>query len=163
MDLLAQCSAHLKSYGGHQKAAGIHIDKTAIEAFRLTLNSALKEKVDPQALVPSLSIQAQICLDQINLKLVEELESLKPFGEENPKPLFVTRGLLKRSPVKKAGQGYYLWVSDGAATYEAGIYDKDLLDIIEYSAAFDAVFSIERNTYRNEPRLTIKDARINSD
>jgi len=45
----------------------------------------------------------------------------------------------------------------GAAVYDAGI-----LEVIDYAARFDILYSLEYNTYHNEPRLTVKDVRLTS-
>lgn len=160
METLDQCSGHLDVFGGHRKAAGIHIKKTEIEAFRKKINEVIKGAISKEDLIPILEIDAQLDFSQIDIKLALDLEQLKPFGEENSKPLFVTRFINKKAAGQKVNSGFSLWLSNGSLTFEGIVYDKDVLDIIRCSDAFDIVFTLERNAFHNVPKLVIKDARI---
>ena len=85
---------------------------------------------------------------------------LKPFGEENPVALFLTTNVFKKGPAQKVNNGYSLWVSSGEYVLEAVIYDKDILEIINYAETFDIVYSIDKNRYHNTPKLIIRDTRL---
>jgi single-stranded-DNA-specific exonuclease len=160
IEILEQCAEYLLVYGGHKKAAGIKISKDRLEIFKNKINEKIEESLSPQDLIPFLEIDLALDFKDIDINLTGELEKLSPFGEENPPPLFVSFNIFKKSPLKKLNNAYSVWVSDGKRTFEAIVYDKNIMDIIEYADSMDIVYSLENNTYYNTPRLIIRDCRL---
>ena len=81
---LEECSDHLIRYGGHAMAAGITLNVDNIELFRERLNSVASEMLDDADLVPSLRLDAICTLGELNLSIVDSLESLQPLGQSLP-------------------------------------------------------------------------------
>ncbi|MCG6908736.1 MAG: single-stranded-DNA-specific exonuclease RecJ [Deltaproteobacteria bacterium] len=87
--LLSACSGLLISHGGHAMAAGLQIAVGKIDAFRQALNQAVQDRTiggKPAAILP---IDGPLDFRKITRRLTRDLEMLKPFGEQNPPPLFV--------------------------------------------------------------------------
>lgn len=158
--MLDKCADLLLLYGGHSKAAGVHISKLKLENFKERINSLIEENLSPQDFIPTLDIDGFLNFDNINMGLVEDLEKLKPYGEANPKPLFSTFNIFKKSNPKKINSGFSVWLSSGKKTFEGIIYDKDVLEIINYGDYFDIIFSLDKNYYHNLPKLIIRDLRL---
>lgn len=158
--VLGECSQFLHTYGGHRKAAGIQIFKEELEPFKEKINSLIKENSTPHDFIPVLGIDLKLDFKDIDISLVDEIDKLKPFGEENSEPLFVSYDIIKKSDPKKVNNGYFLWFSDGEMTFEGMIFDKDILEIVNYGSQFNIVYSLARNTYHNQPRLIIRDCRL---
>ncbi|MEP7076036.1 MAG: single-stranded-DNA-specific exonuclease RecJ [Acidobacteriota bacterium] len=94
LQALESCGGLFEQFGGHAAAAGMKIRADRIPDLRIQLNSyaaALFEKVD---LTPELLIDAVISPQTLDLKMVDELSLLEPFGAGNPKPVFLTKGLV---------------------------------------------------------------------
>jgi single-stranded-DNA-specific exonuclease len=160
MEALNKCSDHLHLYGGHRKAAGIHIFKEELATFKDKINSFIKENLTQKDLIPVLDVDLKIDFSEISLAFIEELDKLKPFGEDNPKPLFTSYGVTKKSVPRKIPMGYSVWFQEQGRIFEGIVYSRDLLQILEYGNSFDIVYSLEKNTYHNIPKLTIKDCRL---
>ncbi|MEI8350628.1 MAG: single-stranded-DNA-specific exonuclease RecJ [Candidatus Omnitrophota bacterium] len=160
MEVLEKCSDSLCTYGGHKKAAGIEIFKEGLEEFRERINTYIKNNTKPSDLIPVLEIDMQIGFSHITMDLIDEIERLEPLGEENPKALFVTTGVAKKSAPKRINNTYSLWLSEGALTFEGMISDKDMMEFAVYADRFDIVYSLEKNTYHQSPRLIIRDLRL---
>jgi single-stranded-DNA-specific exonuclease len=160
LEVLDKCAAKICSYGGHKKAAGIEIARQDLDAFRKNLNNHLKENIKPTDLIPVLDVDLKMSFEEINMEFIEELEKLKPFGEDNPKALFASFGVSKRSKPQKINSGYSVWLLSKDRTFEGIIYDKDILEIIEFADSLDIVYSLEKNGYHNIPKLIIRDARL---
>lgn len=162
LEALHSCSDFLASYGGHKKAAGIEILKEDIEDFRERLNKISREKLKNEKVIPRLYLDWELQFEDITMDLIEMIEKLKPFGEENRPPLFVTKKVLsKTSPKKINGSMYSFWISDGRCTYEAKFYERDgFLDMINYGKPLNIVYSLEKNYYYNAPRIVVKDLRL---
>lgn len=87
---LQKCSQHLEKFGGHKAAAGLSINKRHIPAFKEAfLNTATHLK--DEDFIPALSLDSSIHLDELNEKVVTEMDSLAPFGLGNPEPLLCSR------------------------------------------------------------------------
>lgn len=162
IEALDQCSQYLNGYGGHKKAAGISLHKETLSLFKDTLNSFIRDAIDPKDLVPILEIDLEIAFGDITLDFTEELSKLSPHGEENPQVVFMSKGVSKRSDPKKSGSKCVVWFSDGIATHE-GVIPEELSDLVKYAKKFDIAFSLEKNLYHNTVRLIIRDLKVAED
>ncbi|MCX5725019.1 MAG: DHHA1 domain-containing protein [Nitrospirae bacterium] len=89
---LASCREMLEAFGGHPSAAGVTIRESRIDEFRAKFSDAVAGWTHEGAKVPTLNVDAEVRLDEVNLKLIQEICSLHPFGAGNPEPTFaVTR------------------------------------------------------------------------
>ncbi|HBT46649.1 MAG TPA: single-stranded-DNA-specific exonuclease RecJ [Peptococcaceae bacterium] len=86
------CSEYLSACGGHGQAVGLEITADQVAPFREAFLAALEAACTGEAPQPMLELEAEVLFSQIDKRLVEELEALAPFGEENPRPLFLYRG-----------------------------------------------------------------------
>lgn len=163
MEALEKCSKSLCSYGGHKRAAGLEIFKEGLDEFRKNINNYIKENTQAQDLIPVLDLDLKLSFNDISNEFIEALDALEPFGEENPKAMFASFGVSKKSAAKKINSGYSIWLSDGNKTFEASVYDSGLLDILEYADKFDIAYTLQKNTYHNEPVLAIRDIAFSGD
>ncbi len=160
MQMLDKCADSLIAYGGHKKAAGVSINEDELENFREKINSLIEEELDKEDFIPSLDIDAKIDFNNIDMNLVEGLEKLKPYGEGNSKPFFVSYNISKRSQPQKISSFHSVWLSDNGTTFEGIVYDKDIVELLDFAESFDIAFSLEKNHYHNAPKLVIRDARL---
>ena len=160
IEALDKCADFLLVYGGHSRAAGIEIKKEQLDNFREKINALVKENLCPQNLIPAIDVDALLDFKNIDARLVQDLEKLKPYGEGNSKPFFAVRNISKKGVSKKINSYHSLWLSNGEVTLEAIIYDKDILAVINYADSFDIVFSLQMNYYHNAPKLIIRDCRL---
>ena len=87
LDAIKKCDKYLEKYGGHKAAAGLTIKSANIEGFKTEFIDLLNRLIAPDDLVPQIDIDAIISLDEINFRLVSEIERLSPFGISNREPL----------------------------------------------------------------------------
>lgn len=88
----------LHKFGGHAMAAGLSLPAELIPEFRQMINHTVRKSHPPDLQPASLVIEGTITLGEIfgdgrrrNLdeyQLLEELESLAPYGRGNPAPIF---------------------------------------------------------------------------
>jgi single-stranded-DNA-specific exonuclease len=95
--ILTACEAHLDHYGGHAMAAGLVLPWEALQAFEKQLLQTLAEQTSPEDYRPRLALDAEIRLHEITPRLLDQLESLQPFGQAMPEPLFMVRDSLVES------------------------------------------------------------------
>jgi len=101
---LRACSSHLKTFGGHAMAAGLTLTPENIEPFRRALNLYALDVLLEAQLAPQLQIDAEIILPQLDLKTVELLRRLGPFGQGNPPVRLAARHLKLVSPPRRVGK-----------------------------------------------------------
>ena len=90
---LSTCSDDLVHFGGHSMAAGLKIELKNIERFKTNFNHAITECVNPDVFAPNLFIDCELGFDDISDRLIDEIESLAPFGSGNPEPLFIAKNV----------------------------------------------------------------------
>ncbi len=84
---LARCASLLTSYGGHKAAVGLRLAAANIEVLRQQLNgSASRGPMDNGPL----HVDGPADFDELDPRLVRQLDRLGPFGHGNPRPTFVT-------------------------------------------------------------------------
>lgn len=89
---IAGCAHLLIGHGGHPGAAGLSLQPENIDAFRRELDRQIELHRTADG-PPSLPIDAELRLDEIDLPLIGEIVRLAPFGNGNPTPQFLSRGL----------------------------------------------------------------------
>ncbi len=94
MDALSACSDLLIEYGGHELAAGLTIAEENIDRFRTKINEYAKKHIPETESVLSVDVDCEVDFDEINLKSIEEIQLLEPFGLKNPVPMFVMRSVV---------------------------------------------------------------------
>lgn len=85
-----------EQFGGHRAAAGMTIASERIPELRKRLSEYADNVLSDDDLVPGLSVDAVLLPETIDLRLFEALSALEPFGQGNPKPVFVTKCLFLR-------------------------------------------------------------------
>ena len=83
----------LLRFGGHRAAAGFTAENDKLPALKEALLTHARDVLADVELSPVIDIDAQIPLHRVNGSLVQALARLAPFGEGNPEPVFLSRGL----------------------------------------------------------------------
>ncbi len=87
-DALERCADLLIQFGGHKGAAGLRVEERKIADFRARFQEVAREMRAPGADERQLVLDAAVDLSEVDVPLLERLEDMAPFGEENPSPLF---------------------------------------------------------------------------
>jgi len=91
-DVLAWVDARrpglLKAFGGHAMAAGLTLDRIALEPFRVAVGEAVEAILDGAELNHDILTDGELEGSELGLGLAMELEGLGPWGQRFPEPLF---------------------------------------------------------------------------
>lgn len=90
---LKACSKTLEGFGGHSMSGGLSIKIENIGLFRKEFENTVINMSLPEDSLPFVSIDHELGFNDINPNLIDELESLKPFGAGNPEPVFLARNV----------------------------------------------------------------------
>ncbi len=90
-DALDETADLLMRHGGHAAAAGFTIRNENLPAFIERMTALAQEKLGGLELLPTIAIDAELDLDEVDMDLYRELRKLEPTGIANPAPVFVSR------------------------------------------------------------------------
>ncbi len=119
---LGECHDLLLRHGGHALAAGLSLPAEKVEPLRQRLNELARRALKPEDLQPTLRLDAEVGLDEMNLEVLASLARLQPAGQGNPPVHFCARHLAHQRPLQRLGaekRHVKMWVTDAATTLEA--------------------------------------------
>jgi single-stranded-DNA-specific exonuclease len=155
-EALDQCSDLLERHGGHAAAAGFTVRNEQLEALAERLLGIAESKLADLELVPTLSIDADVPLSEMNWATAEWLGQMEPTGYANPSALFVSRNVpvTQATTVGSEGQHLKLSLGDDEVTRDAigfrmGERLSGLGDLV------DIVYHLEVNEWNGERRLQL--------
>ena len=114
VEVLGTCSDNLASWGGHPMAVGVSLLKTNLDEFRTRFADGVRAAAGGDLIEAILTISAWLTPEQIKEKLMDELESLQPFGQGNPEPVFGIRGVVLRQRPDIFKQAHFRFHFDDA-------------------------------------------------
>jgi single-stranded-DNA-specific exonuclease len=153
---LSELKDMLAGFGGHRQAAGLRMKTEMIDAFRGALSDMVKDRA-PE-LVPSLRIDADVSLREVNFNLVRELAAVEPFGYGNPEPVLGAKELEVIQP-RVVGNGHLKMKlrqkRSNTAVEAIGFDMARMMGHIEESYAVDAAFTPQINEWENGRTLQL--------
>lgn len=163
-EALAHCGDILKEFGGHRLAAGLTVHQDQVALLRERMNSYAAEHLDAVDMVPSLVIDGDLALSDLDINLVAMIDVLEPYGEGNRPPVFCSRDVvIKSRPAVLAKETLKFWVSDGTRTlsvvgFGMGKYQRDLA----LGQKVDVAYELGIDDWNKAPvvQLKLKDIRI---
>jgi len=93
IELLRKFEPDFINLGGHSAAAGFSIGADKLESLKSNLINSFKDINQGNLYKNHLHIEYPIDLSIFDEKLFEIVETLEPYGVENPSPLFLIKGL----------------------------------------------------------------------
>ena len=89
-ELIKENDSFLTKFGGHKMAAGLGLNAEDIAAFSEAINISAN-KLDPKDFIPKTEVSGILSSEDIDLELLELLESFEPYGEANARPSFLMK------------------------------------------------------------------------
>ncbi|MFV8280699.1 single-stranded-DNA-specific exonuclease RecJ [Christiangramia marina] len=166
-EALEACSEHIEQFGGHKYAAGLTLLEAEYDNFKRKFEEVVSETIDRQLLTPEIAIDAELDLKDITPKFYRILKQFAPFGPGNMSPVFLTRNLTDTGFGKCVGADkthLKCQVKQEGSNVKFDVIGFNLgekLNLIEQGKTFDAVFSLDENTWNGNTtiQLRLKDIR----
>jgi single-stranded-DNA-specific exonuclease len=159
---LDRCRDLLIRYGGHAAAAGFTIANDKLETLRGRLKELAAEQLEGVDLTPTLLIDAEVELSEVDWATQTLLTQLEPCGYANPSPLLLSRRAIVRDArtVGTDGSHLKLTLSDGRVVWDAIAFHQGQ-QADQLPRHIDVVYSLEVNEWQGEKRLqlNVKDLR----
>jgi single-stranded-DNA-specific exonuclease len=166
INALTQFSHYFINYGGHQKAAGLTVSADKYNQFKQEFIQYADQVLDEKDLIPKLTIDSVIDIDQINLNTARAIIDIGPFGETNQEPVLLIRDVLIKDIILLSRDKHLkLYVQKGNQLFEcvwwnSGIYKDELT----FGAKMDIAFKLNINNWQGTDRLqlTIEDLKYSN-
>src|SRR3989344_2050076 len=158
---LQKCDGYLTRYGGHAQACGFTLkDESAVEPFIEKIKQIFLETVDIKKIAPAIQIDAVVELADLNWDFFGQLEQFRPFGEGNPKPIFLAKNL-EVADIQTLGQDknhLKLLINDalGKSRKIVGFSFGSWFDKIKKGDKIDLVFDLDVNEWKGNRELQLK-------
>jgi single-stranded-DNA-specific exonuclease len=162
-EALDELSPLLERHGGHAQAAGFTIRNENLDQFQREIIEVAAAKLDLEQLAPSIPIDAELAIGDVDWALHDVLQKLEPTGYANPAPVFVSRDvqLYGHRAVGQDGAHLQLWVGDGRVkhgciAFRQGAWAGRLADRI------DLAYTISVNEWngRRDLQLVVQDIQV---
>jgi single-stranded-DNA-specific exonuclease len=142
---LTHAAPHLKRFGGHTAAGGFALYDESIPSFRAAILEFARQYPEP---VETVIADAMLEPSEVTNALLRQVQSLEPFGQGNPAPLFWVRDALRDAgSLGKEGKHFQ---------YKLGhVRGKQWGVGVPFSSGdpVDAVVAVEENSFNGRTSL----------
>jgi single-stranded-DNA-specific exonuclease len=164
-DCLERISDKLVNFGGHKKAAGLLVRKTDMGTFMEALEQEAakiyeeKGRSGEESEDDSINAECEILPEGLVFDSYREVSKLRPFGIGNPKPVFITYGLVVTGIAQMSnGAHIRLDLTDASGKYNisaVGFSMGDYFNILRAGDKIDIAYTLNEYCYRGETSLSL--------
>ncbi len=157
IEAIASQSSLLKTFGGHNMAAGLSLSTENLFEFRRGLSSFVRESLGTASVEPQLIIDAYLDLPEINLPFAGDIGRLAPFGNGNPPLTLATRNLhvKNRRTLGSRGDHLELRLADDDGNEQRVIWwFGDMTAVPE--GKFDLAYTVRPNIFNGKREALIE-------
>lgn len=154
VEALDSCRHLLVSGGGHDMAAGVSLREENLAAFREEFIAHVRGQADADTLVPKLHLDVEVRFSELTLELLDSYELLRPFGQGNPQPVFLSSRVevLEEPRLIKEKHLKFRFSQDGIE-HEAIYFHAAGMPLPK--PPWDIAFTIDRNQFRGQEKLSV--------
>lgn len=154
--MLMSCADVFDNYGGHPMAGGFSLSADKVEVLKSKILEFARENypIMPDA---ELVFSRETRIDELNVKTVELIENLAPFGEGNRKPLLLFKNctVSSRAPMKN-GKFVSFTARQGNASVRAYSFEISYDDFfVENNMSADIAAYAQINDYNGRKSVEL--------
>lgn len=162
-EALEGCAEHIEQFGGHKYAAGLTLHEDQYEAFKQKFEEVVSNTISEHLLIPEISVDCEVDLDEVNPKFYRILRQFAPFGPGNMTPVFMSSNL------RDTGYGKCVGTDDAhlrctiiqpgstvSPISAIGFNIGNKCDLITHRKPFKAAYSIDLNEWQGNVSLQLK-------
>ena len=160
------CRDLLTNFGGHKFAAGLSMHIADLPEFKRRFEEYVASHITPDQQKPTLDVEAEVELSDMNWKMYKILQCLEPFGPGNERPLFLCRNLINNRNTRAVSDGRHLHLdlTDRVVAMDGIAFGQgDKATHLQNGKSIDVCFYLEENTYRSRTTLQMnaQDIKLN--
>ncbi len=158
--ILSEIRDRFAEFGGHAQACGGTVRAGEFEAFGEAAREIFRLRVPEENRTAVLSLDGELSFAQLGEEFLAELERFEPFGEANPRPLFLARRVASRPGLRRVGERGCRGILASAGR-EVRAIAWNLSDRWQRLAAeeMDVAFHVKRNERYGNLEVEIVDVR----
>ncbi len=159
IEALQNSSKYLESYGGHLQAAGFTLAKENRDLFIHSMQVHAREFLSNSDQTPELVIDTELTGKDLNLGLVDQVDTIRPYGMKNERPTFIIRGVTLHN-LKRVGHDKNHLLGrlriDQADFKFIGFSIGDKINQIGDFTRADVVCHLEKNYYNGNASIELQ-------
>ncbi len=156
VEVLGTCCENLSSWGGHPMAVGIALPKIHVDAFRARFAEAVRTHSGSDVAEARLEVAAWLTPEQLNERLMEELDALHPFGQGNPEPVFGVRGVVLAGRIEVFKEQHFRFsIEDGRGRRLHGVAWKQAHRLPPPGSPIDLAVELKWNHFNGRKLLQL--------
>lgn len=154
---LDQCGDLLTRHGGHAAAAGFTVATAKLDALRQRLQAIAAEQLDGVELRPTLEIDAELPLEEVNWATHALLCQMEPCGVDNPQPVLLSRAVEVRRvrPMGSEGKHLRLTLCDERGAAWDAVFFRQGSRSDEVSGRVDVAYTLDANVWHGDRLLQL--------
>ena len=152
---LEPCCDLLEKFGGHEMAAGLTIQAKNFPAFTAAFQESCRGLLSHEHLEPRLQLDAELNLCELTLELLRWHELLQPFGQGNPQPLFLVRGVEPNAAPQVLKEKHLVLRLRQNGRHQRAIFFGGAEEPLP-EPPWDVAFRISADEYEGETRLQMQ-------
>lgn len=160
------CSDLLTAFGGHTHAAGLSMMKTNFDEFCRRFDTYVAAHILENQKQPTIFIDSEITLNDINAEMYNQVHYLAPFGPQNMDPIFSINNIPIESHSYMGGDKSHLrlvFKNQTNTIYAVGFFMAKLWEErnLHDGDIVDICFTLSKNIFRDSIsyQLMLKDFR----
>ena len=167
VEALSYSKETLVKFGGHELAAGLTIRRKDVDLFRNKINEYANKTLTEEDLYYKIEADRELSVSDMTLNLAKEMARLEPFGNMNPVPNFITKGVrvMQANLIGSGNHSKFIFEYNGK-TINAVMFNKSYLNLnIKENDVVDALFTLDINNFNNNEtvQMIIQDIKHSED
>lgn len=163
-EAITSCADLLEQFGGHTYAAGLTMNIENVAAFQTKFEQVVADSITEEQLIPKISVDQVITLDQITPKFFAILNQMGPFGPQNMQPVFVSENVVDsgKSRIVKEDHLKIGVKQNGVELQGIGFGLARHYEKIRTGIPFHVCYNLEENHFNGKTslQLIVKDIRF---
>lgn len=150
--------------GGHAAAAGVSLETLKLPLFAEAVDSFAAAKLRPEDFLPRIVVDLEADPSEATLQTAQAVSALEPFGESNPQPTFLLRGLklAANNPTRNPIHSRVMLEQGGRHLTAMAFGMGEALAQVAIGTPLDVICELEEDLFNGQVRLksVIKDFRL---
>lgn len=158
---IEQSSEFLEKFGGHAGACGFSLkSKKDLTGFVKKIKELATKKLSGIDLKPKLDIEVELNLAKISEELVINISQLAPFGENNPRPMFLSKEVMIIDIFNMGINGQHIKLrlkqNDSSIISALGFGKAGEWQDLQIGDKIDTVYYVEINEFNGHREVQLK-------
>jgi single-stranded-DNA-specific exonuclease len=156
IEALNKCSHLLTRFGGHSRAAGLSLYTRDLPQLKQAILAIAAEELEGVDLRPRIDIDAETTLPDLGGDTYPTIQKMAPFGQGNPMPTFLSRGVEVVSSNTMGSDSSHLRmrVKQGLMLFDAVGFGLGNY-VNEVSNYIDIVYNLELDHWNGQSKLRL--------